>query len=122
PGYNNWGYGLDNLYSYHKRNDIKADWIIENYPQKSILYLVGSKDNNGDDSSLGKGPGATLQGSNRLIRGRLYYNYLRHFFGDEIKNHQRFYVVKNMGHWGRGLMTSQACLNFVFGQEMKGKQ
>ena len=27
--YNKWAYGLDNLYSYHKRNDIKADWIIK---------------------------------------------------------------------------------------------
>ena len=120
-GYNNWGYGMDNLYSYHQRNHIKADWITQNYPQKNVLYLVGSDDTNGDDPSLAKGPGAMLQGPNRLVRARLYYNYLRHLYGDEIKGHQYFRIVKNMGHWGKGLMTSPACIKFVFDYQSKGK-
>ncbi|MHC4289709.1 MAG: hypothetical protein ACYSO4_00200 [Planctomycetota bacterium] len=119
--YNRWAYGLDSLYSYHTRNHIKANWIIEHYPQKNILYLVGSNDKDSEDSSLDKSTGAMLQGSNRLVRARLYYNYLKHFFGNEIKKHQKFYIVKNMGHWGQGLMASPACLKFVFEQNMKGK-
>ena len=113
-GYNNWGWGMESLYSYHRRNNITAEWMIQQYPKKKVLYLVGSNDNNSKDESLGNGPGSVLQGAHRLARGKLYYNYLRYYFGDEIKGQQYFRVIKGMGHWGRGLMTSPECLKFVF--------
>jgi hypothetical protein len=113
-GYDRWGYGLGSLYAYHRRNHITADRITQQYPQKTILYLVGSKDSNGNDTSLDKGPAALLQGANRLMRARLYYNYLRNLYGDEMDNRQYFRVVNRVGHWGKGLMTSPACVKFVF--------
>ena len=85
-GYNNWAYGLDNLYSYHRRHHITTDQIIKRYPQKKILYLVGSKDNNGKEETLDKGPAAMPQGPNRLVRGRLYYNYLRYLYCSRLKS------------------------------------
>ena len=122
PRYNQWGYGLDNLYSYHRRNRITGDRIIENYSNKCILYLVGSKDNNPEENTLDKGVGAMLQGPNRLVRGRLYYNYLRHFYGDAIQGHQYFRIVKGAGHYGKALMTSPECVKFVFEYEARAKK
>ena len=120
--YNNWGYGLDNWYLYQQQNHMTADWVTQNYSHKTILYLVGSEDTAKEDDSLDKGPGAMLQGPNRLVRGQLYYNYLKHLYGDEIKKCQHFRIIQNTGHWGKGLMTSPDCVKFVFNSSSKENQ
>lgn len=117
PRYNTWGYGLDKLYSYHRQNGITGEQITTNYSQKCVLYLVGSEDNDPEEETLDKGVGAMLQGPNRLMRARLYYNYLRHFYGDAIQGRQYFRIVKGTGHYGKALMTSPECVKFVFEYE-----
>jgi len=111
--YNNWGYGLDNLYSYHKKNFITADYMRKNYYNKKILYLVGSKDNK-KDSSMSTTKGAILQGDNRMQRALIYYNYLQDYFSTKITKNQKMAIIEGVGHWGRGLMASKEGLEFIF--------
>lgn len=105
--YNNWGYGLDRLYYYHKKHGITADRIRRQYPCRKVTYLVGSRDNKSDDNTLGDSTGAMLQGVNRLERAIIYYNYLQHFFGPEITTMQHLAIVEGVGHSGRQLLLSE---------------
>ncbi len=112
--YNHWGYGLERMYAYHKKYNVTPDSVIGGYPSKRILYLVGSKDRDENDPSMGRGEAAMLQGRHRLERGMIYYNYLKHFYGDKIKGNQYFSVVRNAGHSGAQLMLSRQAVLFAF--------
>ena len=112
--YNHWGYGLERMYAYHKKYNVTPDSVIGRYPSKRILYLVGSKDRDENDPSMGRGEAAMLQGRHRLERGIIYYNYLKHFYGDKIKGNQYFTIVKNAGHSGGQLMLSKRAILFTF--------
>ncbi|MEN6308881.1 MAG: hypothetical protein ABFD91_14125 [Anaerohalosphaeraceae bacterium] len=114
-GFNNWGYGMENLFVYHKNRRITPEMMQKNYAAKTILYLVGQKDKDPDDKSIGRSEAAMLQGRHRLERGRIYFDYLVHLFGPEIKNTQRFVAVPDVGHSGRGLMCSVTARLFIFG-------
>lgn len=116
-GYNDWGYGLSKLYSYHKRCGVTADWMIAQYRKKRVLYLVGSEDRDPSDTSLARFPEAMVQGRQRLERGQTYYNFLVHFFGDSIKERQRFEVVPGARHSGRELMQAAVAVRFVLGRD-----
>ena len=118
-GFNNWGYGLGTMFTYHKKFKVTPETITEHYASKRILYLVGSKDKNEDDTSLDKKPPAMLQGRHRLERGIIYYNYLVHFFGEQVKQTQHFRVVKGAGHSGRSLMLSPQAIRFTFSPNSK---
>lgn len=112
--YNSWGYGLEELFIFHKKFKITPQAIIDNFPSKKILYLVGSEDKNEDDASLDKKLPAILQGKHRLERGKIYYNYLVNFFGKEVKQTQHFRVINGAGHSGRSLMLSPQAIKFTF--------
>lgn len=114
-GFNNWGYGMDKLYVYHRSHRITAQMMRENYASKTILYLVGEQDKNPDDISMSRSQAAMLHGRHRLERGRIYFDYLVDVFGPEIKNNQRFIMVRNVGHSGRGLMCSFPGRQYIFG-------
>jgi hypothetical protein len=117
--YNCWGYGLEKMYAYHRKNKITPKAVIARYPLKRMLYLVGNKDRNENDSSMGKGGALKLQGRHRLERGIIYYNYLVHCFGEQIKQTQRFRVVRGAGHSGRSLMLSVPAIKFTFSGNSK---
>ncbi|RUM74085.1 MAG: hypothetical protein DSZ10_02260 [Sulfurovum sp.] len=112
--YNNWGYGLKHLYAYHKRNHITADNIRWNYKYRKVLYLVGELDTK--DFALDKSKSAMLEGSNRLERMEIYYDYLKTCYGDEITDHHSMSVVPHVGHSGRALMHSAEGRKFILGQ------
>jgi len=117
--YNNWGYGLATMFTFHKKFEITTDKIVKQYPSKTVMYLVGGKDNDENESSLDKKPPAMLQGRQRLERGIIYYNYLIYFFGEGIKETQHFRVVKEAGHSGRALMLSQQAVRFTFASDFE---
>ena len=117
--YNRWGYGLERMYAYHRKNKITPEFVIGQYPLKRMLYLVGNKDRNENDPSMGKGEAAMLQGRHRLERGIIYYNYLVHYFGEQIKQTQRFRVVRGAGHSGGSLMLSVPAIKFTFSDNSK---
>jgi len=118
--YNNWGYGLGTMFTFHKKFEITPERIIKQYPSKRVMYLVGSKDRDENESSLDKKPPAMLQGRHRLERGIIYYNYLVHFFGEKIKETQHFRVVRGVGHSGRTLMLSRQSVRFTLASDFKG--
>jgi hypothetical protein len=106
PGYNNYGYGLDSLYSYHREKGLTAEKIRQTYPQRNVIYLLGEKDCV-PDKSMSTNPSAMLQGRNRLERGRIYYEHLIDEFGPEIKKKQKLVVVPETGHSGRQMILSK---------------
>jgi len=112
--FDDWGYGLSKTYVYHKKFNVTKEKIMKQYPAKRILYLVGSKDNDQYETSFDKKPQAMTQGQHRLQRAGIYYNYLIHLFGDDIKKNQFFSVVKDAGHSGRSLMLSKRAMRFTF--------
>jgi len=118
-GFNNWGYGVETLFAYHKKFKITPETITKQYVSKKILYLVGSRDHDEEDTSLDKKPPAMLQGKHRLERGFIYYNYLVHYFGEQIKYNQHFRIVKDAGHSGRSLMLSPEAIRFTFSPNLK---
>jgi len=105
PGYNNYGYGLNKLYSFHRRKGLTPEKIRELYPQRNVVYLLGQKDRIAD-SSMSKHPSAMMQGRNRLERGKIYFAHLIDEFGAEIEKNQKLRVVEGVGHWGKGMILS----------------
>jgi hypothetical protein len=110
--YNHWGFGLQKLYSYHKRHNISAKSMKSEYPKRTVLYLVGENDNHADES-MGTSKGSMLQGRNRLERAVTYYNHLKDYFGNHIARNQSFAIIKGVGHWGRGLILSEEGARFI---------
>ena len=112
PGYNNYGYGLDKLYLYHRKNGLTPEKIRQMYPQRNVVYLLGEKDCNAD-SSMSVHPHAMLEGKNRLERGRIYYGHLVDEFGPDIKNNQRIVLIPKVGHSGRDMILSDRGRRFI---------
>ncbi|WP_428737799.1 hypothetical protein [Sulfurimonas sp.] len=112
--YNYWGNGLKKLYQVHRRNRVSPDIMRKQYKNSKITYLVGSRDNDPSNSSLGKSKSSMMQGSHRVERAQVYYNYLQHYFGRGIVNRQHLYVVPNVGHSSKGLMNSEVGQNVLF--------
>lgn len=112
--FNDWGHGLDNWYSYHRKNKLAADLVLRDYASKKVLYLVGSKDCDENGASLDKSEAAMLMGRHRLERAVIYYNYLKHLYGDDIERNQHFRIIKGAGHNGRSLMLSKPAILFTF--------
>lgn len=112
PDYNRWGYGLEAPYAYFA--DTAAEALAQRYGERFVFYLCGANDTDPNDATLGKSCGAMLQGRHRLERMQLFAEYLRHRYGPTINRRQSFAVVPNVGHHGRGTMTSPAGLKFLF--------
>ena len=101
PNYNEYKYGLEDLYRYMKKAGV--DTIRRQYAQRDVVYLLGSEDNNPNSSSLGKSCRAMFQGSQRLERGTIFYNYLEDFYG--YKLHTKV-IVPGVGHNSRSMFNS----------------
>ncbi len=106
PGYNQYGYGLEKLYVYHRAKGLTAEKIRQMYPKRNIIYMLGEKDY-APDESMSTNPSAMLQGRNRLERGRIYYMHLIDEFGPEIKKTQKLVIVPQAGHSGRQMALSE---------------
>ncbi|MBU1657968.1 hypothetical protein KKG72_02820 [bacterium] len=105
--YNNWGYGLDKLYQVHSRNKVTASMMENQYVKSEVIYLVGSNDNNSNDSTASKTAASMWQGRNRVERAIIYAHYLEHYFGKEISSKHRFHTVPNVGHSSKDLINSK---------------
>ncbi|MCP4692740.1 MAG: hypothetical protein GY859_32160 [Desulfobacterales bacterium] len=102
--YNHYGRGLEKLYAYH-RSHTNADEMKRLYGKKSVLYLLGEKDNF-DNGNLDASPATMLQGPNRLFRGVAYYNHLKNVYGDQITRTHALHIVKGVGHSSKRMMRS----------------
>ena len=106
PHYNNYGYGLDRLYSYHRNHGLTPEKIRHMYPQRNVIYLLGEQDCVAD-ASMSTHPHAMLQGDNRLDRGKIYYGHLIDEFGPSIKDTQEIAIIPKVGHSGRQMILSK---------------
>ncbi len=112
--YNNYGYGLNNLYQYHQDNGINAGRMIDRYRSRNVIHMLGAQDNDPDGDGLDKKCGAMLQGTNRLERGSIYFNYLQYLFGPMILERHNLEVVPNADHSGRKMITSDIGVKYIF--------
>ena len=112
--YNEYGYGLDELWDYHNLRGINPGVMIDRYRSRNVIYLLGFYDNDPNGEGLDKSCAAMLQGTNRLERGLLYFNYLRQLWGDEILDRHQLEVVPFAGHSGRQMITSDIGVKYIF--------
>jgi len=116
--YNDYKYGLEDLNSYMA--SVGASKIKNNYENRDVTLLLGALDNNPNNSSLDKSCSANLQGSHRLDRGKTYFEHVQDEFGADILDHHQLHVVPGVGHSGRGVFSSDAGLEHLFGDSDSG--
>jgi hypothetical protein len=113
-GFDRYGYGLKEPYAFMKGLD--AATIKARYASKTVLYLVGSRDveSKDQDESLDESAAAMLQGRTRVERATIFLAYLKHLYGAEAVTGHRVVIAPGIGHFGRGLMLTDAAREFVF--------
>src|SRR5262249_14727534 len=57
---------------------------------------------------------AALQGPYNVERGRVYYEYLKHYYGPEITNTHLLAIVQGVGHDPSAIFNSEAGIQHVF--------
>lgn len=110
--YNDWKYGLDNLYTYPA--NVGTNFIRANFKKRQVVYLLGQNDNDSNSSSLDVSCEAMLQGDHRLERGTTYYNYLIDYYGNSILNYHSIDTIPGVGHSNLGMYTSTRGLYHLF--------
>jgi hypothetical protein len=109
--FNNYLYGMDRLVPYMGRRPI-ADMLAA-FRTRDIWIFNGMEDNQVRPDMDTSCP-ASLQGGNRLERGRRYYEYLGHFFGPDVYDSKFIELVPGVGHDGRGIYTSDQGKAIIF--------
>ncbi len=112
PSYNEYKYGLDDLNSYMAFTG--RDQIRAQYPRRNLLYILGAKDIDTDSPVFDSDCAAMLQGENRLERGRVYFNYLQHYFGGQRQAIHDLAFVPDAGHSAREIFHSDSAKAFLF--------
>ncbi|MCB1124510.1 MAG: hypothetical protein KJT03_23355, partial [Verrucomicrobiae bacterium] len=96
--FNSYGYGLNNLYSYHSENGMTPALMRQQYEKRFVFYLTGEADNNPNDSGLDKRCQALLEGAHRLERAVIFFNYVQDLYGPSILDRQNLQTVPGIGH------------------------
>lgn len=112
PDFNDYKYGLDDLNSYMEAVGVSR--IREQYKKREVIYLLGKLDSDPDHPQLDKSCPAMLQGRHRLERGKIYYNYLKHYYGEGIVNLHKLVVIPGVAHSSRGIFSSACGIYFLF--------
>ena len=112
PNYNKYKYGLEDLNSYMKA--INLDQIRSQYLNKEVIYLLGSEDNRSNSFDLDTSCEAMLQGKERLERGMIYFNYLRHYYGSAILETHKKVIVPGVQHDDFGMFNSESVKPYLF--------
>jgi len=110
PDYDDYKYGLKNLNRY--MSAVGSEGIHNRFPSKYVIYLLGGEDTL--EAHLEQTPNAILQGTNRLARGQIYYHYLGHYFGKEIRQTQKIAIIPCVGHDNAAIFSSEAGLKHLF--------
>ncbi len=110
--YNDWKYGLGNLYTYPSAAG--ADSIRSMFKKRQVVYLLGEDDNDPNSSTLDIECEAMLQGNHRLERGTVYFNYLKNYYGADLLNYQTVDTVPNADHSSSDIYTSAIGLFHLF--------
>jgi hypothetical protein len=112
PTYNTYKYGFDGLNPYMQ--SVGVDQLRAQYSRRDVVYLLGEKDTDPNNSSLDKDCPAMLQGMYRLERGIIYHNYVKQFYNGGASRHTKV-TVPNVAHDGEAMYNSQQGIQTVFG-------
>jgi len=112
PGYNNYAYGLNSLYYFHRKKGLTPERMKELYPLRNVVYLLGGEEYV-PIGHMSTHPSAMMQGRNRLERGRIYFGHLIDEFGPGIKDNQKFRIAKGVGHNGRKMILSAPARAYI---------
>jgi len=110
PSFNVYPRGMENLNPY--ASQINTETIKSQFLTREVVFLLGEKDINMNDSSLDKSCEGNLQGRFRLERGQFFYQYLQ-LFADKKKIH-KLEVVPNVAHDGDKMVNSKAARWHLF--------
>lgn len=108
--YDDYGYGLQHLGPYMAA--VGVERIRAQYPQREVIYLIGSLDNDPYNAGMTNHE-AMLQGSQRLERATIFYNYIQRYFGSTVCDKHTLVVVQGIGH-SESLLTSACGLRYLF--------
>jgi hypothetical protein len=90
------------------------DGIRSQYLSRQVVYLLGGADTDPNDDSLDTDCEAMIQGSQRLERGTIYYNYLQHYYGSAVLGTHTKSIVPGVGHDHQLMFDSDAGRKFLF--------
>tara|TARA_Y100000385_G_C13078590_1_gene632686 strand:- start:1712 stop:2401 length:690 start_codon:yes stop_codon:yes gene_type:complete len=112
PDYNEWSFGLEDLFVYPTRAG--AEQIKEWYSSREVVYLLGQNDNDPNASTLPRSCRAMTFGNHRYERGRIYYNHIVITFGEEVKSVHSKVEIPNIGHNNFEMYNSEEGLRVLF--------
>ena len=82
------------------------------YRQRKIIYLLGGADTDGPN--LDMSCEANFQGTFRLMRGYVFYNYLYHYYGAASLPNQSVVTVPGVAHVADEMFNSECGLLCLF--------
>ena len=101
-GYNDYKYGLENLYGYAK--SVSKQDIRVRLTTRPVVFLIGQEDTE-RSWSLDKSCEVEVQGKNRYERGLLYQHHLRLFSKDVQNSNHRWAIIAGVGHDANEMFT-----------------
>jgi hypothetical protein len=110
--YNRYKYGLESLNPYMARTG--AEQIRKQYPEREVIYLLGSEDDDPHSKDMDQSCGAMLQGPDRMERGRIYYDYLLQYFERRTVGKHKLVLVPKTGHSAEEMFNSDCGLLYLF--------
>lgn len=111
PDINDYPYGLNNLVPYARRSGPNAMRL--RYPERRVMYLLSEKIRT--DMYIERGCAASIQGKDRLTRGRNYERYLRMSFGETAERSHTFALIPNADYDPVALFGSYCGQAMLFG-------
>ena len=112
PDYNEWSFGLEDLFVYPTRAG--AEQIKEWYRSREVVYLLGQNDNDPNASTLPRSCRAMTFGNHRYERGMIYYNHIVKTLGEEVKILHSKVEIPNIGHNNFEMYNSEEGLRVLF--------
>ena len=106
--YDNYKYGLGELNGY--MSIAGEDSIIARYQDRRVSYLIGELDDGGTTDCQ-----SMVQGEHRLERSLNYYNYLQHYFSQNITDKQNIIILPNVDHYHDEIFNSPCGRKAIFG-------
>jgi pimeloyl-ACP methyl ester carboxylesterase len=115
PRYNEYRYGLEDLNRYTRA--VGADGLRAQYASRTVVFLLGGRDNDPTAWDMDSTCAAALQGADRLERGNLYFASLGEQFGPDIYTRQSKAIVPEAGHSPSQVFNSPAGRTALFARE-----
>ncbi len=107
-GYNDYKYGLENLYGYSKA---LSNWVIRiRLATRPLVFLIGEEDTE-RSWNLDKSCAGELQGKNRYERALLYKHHLAFFFKDASDSRHHWIIIPGVGHNANEMFRHRTFIN-----------